>query len=67
MQDDPFGEQGEGDGPAVGPEAKSLKCTECGQHEAFEESTEEIKPMTEEEKIAHLEMLKQRYTAVTDS
>lgn len=29
---DPFGEQGEGDGsPAVGPEAKSLKCSECGK------------------------------------
>ena len=32
VQDDPYGEQGEGDGsPAVGPEAKSLKCTECGK------------------------------------
>ena len=29
---DPFGEQGEGDGSsAVGLEAKSLKCKECGK------------------------------------
>lgn len=29
---DPFSEQGEGDGrSAVGPEAKSLKCSECGK------------------------------------
>lgn len=37
------------------------------QHEDFEESTEEVKPLTEEEKAAHLEMLKQKYTAITDS
>lgn len=76
-EEDPFGEQGEGDGrSAVGPEAKSLKCSECGKlfntplkaqfhasrtgHEDFEESTEEVKPMTEEEKAAHLEMLRKK-------
>jgi len=31
-EEDPFGEQGEGDGrSAVGPEAKSLKCSDCGK------------------------------------
>ncbi|RPB28315.1 hypothetical protein L211DRAFT_860045 [Terfezia boudieri ATCC MYA-4762] len=76
-EEDPFGEQGEGDGrSAVGPEAKSLKCSDCGKlfntkpkaefhasrtgHDNFEESTEEAKPMTEEEKAAHLEMLRKK-------
>ncbi|KAF8421932.1 ubiquitin-related domain-containing protein [Tirmania nivea] len=76
-EEDPFGEQGEGDGrSAVGPEAKSLKCSDCGKlfntkpkaefhasrtgHDNFEESTEEVKPMSEEEKAAHLEMLKKK-------
>lgn len=31
-EEDPFGEQGEGDGrSAVGPEARSLKCSDCGK------------------------------------
>lgn len=31
-KEDPLEDQGEGDGsPAVGPEAKSLKCSECGK------------------------------------
>lgn len=76
-EEDPFGEQGEGDGrSAVGPEAKSLKCSDCGKlfntnlkaefhasrtgHNNFEESTEAVKPMTEEEKAAHLEMLRKK-------
>jgi len=32
----------------------------CRGHDNFEESTEEVKPMTEEEKAAHLEMLKKK-------
>jgi len=60
----------------VGEEAKSLVCTDCGKkfrsiaqaefhgnktgHENFEESTEEIKPLTEEEKKARLEELRQK-------
>ncbi|KJA23517.1 hypothetical protein HYPSUDRAFT_39700 [Hypholoma sublateritium FD-334 SS-4] len=55
-------------------EAKSIKCSECGKifkntalanfhaeksgHDQFEESTEEIKPLTEEEKKQRLEDLK---------
>ncbi|GAA5914587.1 uncharacterized protein JCM6883_004429 [Sporobolomyces salmoneus] len=55
-------------------EAKSLRCTECGKifknaalaqfhgtksgHTSFEESTEEIKPLTEEEKAEKLKELK---------
>jgi len=32
VEEDPYGEQGEGDGrSAVGPEAKSLKCSDCGK------------------------------------
>ncbi|ODN72711.1 hypothetical protein L202_08149 [Cryptococcus amylolentus CBS 6039] len=54
--------------------AKSIKCTECGKtfrssatasfhaeksgHDQFEESTEEIKPLTEEEKAAKLKELR---------
>ncbi|GAA5931123.1 uncharacterized protein JCM15063_002549 [Sporobolomyces koalae] len=55
-------------------EAKSLRCTECGKtfrnaalaqfhgtksgHSSFEESTEEIKPLTEEEKAEKLKELR---------
>lgn len=58
----------------AGEEAKSLVCDDCGRrlksvaqaewhasktgHENFSESTEEIKPLTEEEKAAKLEELK---------
>jgi len=54
----------------VDAEAKSIKCTECGKifkntalanfhaeksgHDQFEESTEEVKPLTEEEKAQKL-------------
>ncbi|ESO86202.1 hypothetical protein LOTGIDRAFT_207116 [Lottia gigantea] len=57
-------------------QAKSLKCDECGklmkseldvqahaartQHSSFSESTEEIKPLTEEEKKQQLERLQER-------
>jgi len=57
-------------------EAKSIKCSECGKvfrntalanfhaeksgHDQFEESTEEIKPLTEEEKKERLAELKAR-------
>ncbi|KAJ7497953.1 ubiquitin-related domain-containing protein [Mycena galericulata] len=57
-------------------EAKSIKCSECGKvfrntavaqfhaeksgHQEFEESTEEIKPLTEEEKKAKLAELRQK-------
>ncbi|KAK0466778.1 uncharacterized protein EV420DRAFT_647981 [Desarmillaria tabescens] len=57
-------------------EAKSIKCSECGKtfrntalanfhaeksgHTAFEESTEEIKPLTEEEKKAKLAELREK-------
>ncbi|KAJ7173705.1 ubiquitin-related domain-containing protein [Mycena filopes] len=57
-------------------EAKSIKCSECGKifrntavaqfhaeksgHQEFEESTEEIKPLTEEEKKAKLADLRQK-------
>jgi hypothetical protein len=60
----------------VGEEAKSLVCDDCGKkfrsvaqaefhasktdHENFSESTEEIAPLTEEEKKAKLEMLRQK-------
>ncbi|KAK3325790.1 ubiquitin-related domain-containing protein [Apodospora peruviana] len=56
--------------------AKSIVCSECGKkfrnadlaqyhatktgHESFEESTEEIAPLTEEEKKARLEELRQK-------
>ncbi|KAG6331149.1 hypothetical protein ID866_7941 [Astraeus odoratus] len=60
-------------------EAKSIKCTTCGKifkntalanfhaeksgHDQFEESTEEIKPLTEEEKKAKLEELREKLAA----
>ncbi|GAA5990311.1 hypothetical protein JCM10908_007308 [Rhodotorula pacifica] len=63
-----------GEEAAAGEEAKSLKCSECGKlfrnqalasyhstksgHTDFEESTEELKPLTEEEKAAKLEELR---------
>ncbi|KAJ3532075.1 hypothetical protein NM688_g7477 [Phlebia brevispora] len=59
---------------AADNEAKSIKCTQCGKvfrntalaqyhaeksgHDQFEESTEEIKPLTEEEKKQKLEDLR---------
>ena len=59
--------------------ARSLKCDDCGkmfrntaeaefhasktQHENFSQSTEEIAPLTEEEKKAKLEALKQKLAA----
>jgi len=59
-------------------EAKSIKCTECGKifkntvlanfhaeksgHDQFEESTEEIKPLTEEEKAQKLIELRAKMT-----
>ncbi|GAA6022324.1 hypothetical protein JCM10207_003285 [Rhodosporidiobolus poonsookiae] len=74
---------------AEGAEAKSLKCLECGKvfrntalaqyhgtksgHSQFEESTEELKPLTEEEKAQKLNELrakmdeKRRLQAVQDA
>ncbi|KAF7618346.1 DNA recombination/repair protein Rad52 [Aspergillus oryzae] len=62
-----------------GEEARSLVCNECGkkfrshaqaefhasksQHVDFSESTEELKPLTEEEKKAKLEDLRQKLAA----
>nr|XP_031859487.1 uncharacterized protein CI109_005135 [Kwoniella shandongensis]KAA5526559.1 hypothetical protein CI109_005135 [Kwoniella shandongensis] len=59
--------------------AKSIKCSECGKifrseatasfhaersgHDQFEESTEEIKPLTEEEKKAKLADLREKLAA----
>lgn len=64
---------------ADGGEAKSLRCKECGklfrnqvqaeahaektEHVDFEESTEEIAPMTEDQKAARLQELKDRLAA----
>jgi len=64
-----------GDAPSDGA-AKSIKCSQCGKvfrdtalanfhaeksgHDQFEESTEEIKPLTEEEKKQKLEELRVR-------
>ncbi|KAK7062536.1 hypothetical protein VNI00_000024 [Paramarasmius palmivorus] len=61
-------------GAAEGVEAKSIKCSQCGKifkntalanfhaeksgHDQFEESTEEIKPLTEEEKQERLAELR---------
>ncbi|GAA5971300.1 hypothetical protein JCM21900_004495 [Sporobolomyces salmonicolor] len=69
-------EEGDGVGEDVEVEAKSLRCTECGKvfrnqalaqyhgtksgHTSFEESTEELKPLTEEEKAAKLSELRAR-------
>ncbi|KAI0766042.1 ubiquitin-related domain-containing protein [Irpex lacteus] len=60
-------------------EAKSIKCTECGKifkntalaqfhaeksgHDQFEESTEEVKPLTEEEKKQKLAELREKMAA----
>jgi len=60
-------------------EAKSIKCSECGKifrntalaqfhaeksgHDQFEESTEEVKPLTEEEKKQKLADLKEKMAA----
>ncbi|THU88750.1 hypothetical protein K435DRAFT_729647 [Dendrothele bispora CBS 962.96] len=57
-------------------EAKSIKCSQCGKifkntalanyhaeksgHDQFEESTEEVKPLTEEEKKQRLEELREK-------
>ncbi|KAF2142420.1 uncharacterized protein K452DRAFT_350800 [Aplosporella prunicola CBS 121167] len=65
--------------PADAAEARSLRCNECGklfrgtaqaewhasktEHTDFEESTEEIKPLTEEEKAAKLAALKEKLAA----
>ncbi|KAI0262306.1 ubiquitin-related domain-containing protein [Gloeopeniophorella convolvens] len=59
-----------------GVEARSIKCTECGKifkntalanfhaeksgHDQFEESIEEIKPLTEEERLQKLEELRSK-------
>ncbi|GAA93951.1 hypothetical protein E5Q_00597 [Mixia osmundae IAM 14324] len=64
---------------AAGVQAKSIKCLECGKifrntalagfhgdrsgHDQFEESTEEIKPLTDEEKRAKLEELRAKMAA----
>jgi len=66
-------------GAAADVEAKSIKCSECGKvfrnpalanyhaeksgHDQFEESTEEIKPLTEEEKKQKLEELREKMAA----
>jgi len=60
-------------------EARSIKCSQCGKifkntalanfhaekggHDQFEESTEEVKPLTEEEKKQKLEELKEKMAA----
>ncbi|KAI0794236.1 ubiquitin-related domain-containing protein [Fomes fomentarius] len=70
------GESSEGAGEAGGAEAKSIRCSLCGKtfknvdlanyhaeksgHDQFEESTEEIKPLTEEEKKQKLAELKEK-------
>ncbi|KAL8623006.1 hypothetical protein ACOMHN_027126 [Nucella lapillus] len=67
------GEKTEAASGEAPPQAKSLKCDECGkllkseldvqahaartQHSSFSESVEEIKPLTEEEKAAQKERL----------
>ncbi|KAG0697930.1 ubiquitin-related domain-containing protein [Suillus ampliporus] len=64
---------------AAEEEAKSIKCSECGKvfkntalanyhaeksgHDQFEESTEEIKPLTEEEKQQKLTDLREKIAA----
>ncbi|KAL7425147.1 hypothetical protein Q5752_000835 [Cryptotrichosporon argae] len=69
-------DEGPEDGLAPDEEAKSIKCSECGKvfrssatasfhaqrsgHQEFEESTEEIKPLTEEEKKAKLAELREK-------
>ncbi|ETN60943.1 hypothetical protein AND_007421 [Anopheles darlingi] len=70
------GETEGGDGTSAEAVAKSLKCDECGklfksqeevefhaaktQHSSFSESTEEKKPLTEEEKKAQLALLEEK-------
>uniref|UniRef100_A0A2M4BTD6 Putative ubiquitin regulatory protein n=1 Tax=Anopheles marajoara TaxID=58244 RepID=A0A2M4BTD6_9DIPT len=70
------GETAGGDGTSADAVAKSLKCDECGklfksqeevefhaaktQHSSFSESTEEKKPLTEEEKKAQLALLEEK-------
>ncbi|KAI0074495.1 hypothetical protein K474DRAFT_1665336 [Panus rudis PR-1116 ss-1] len=72
------GAGGEG-GSGIGLEAKSIKCSQCGKvfrntalanyhaeksgHDQFEESTEEIKPLTEEEKKERLAELRAKMAA----
>ncbi|GJE99251.1 hypothetical protein PsYK624_155010 [Phanerochaete sordida] len=64
---------------AADAEAKSIKCSECGKifrntalaqyhaeksgHDQFEESTEEVKPLTEEEKKQKLAELREKMAA----
>ncbi|KAI0714153.1 ubiquitin-related domain-containing protein [Cerioporus squamosus] len=73
------GEGSAASGEAAGAEAKSIKCSVCGKtfknvdlanyhaeksgHDQFEESTEEIRPLTEEEKKQRLAELKERMAA----
>ncbi|KAI0730979.1 ubiquitin-related domain-containing protein [Earliella scabrosa] len=68
-----------GAGDAAGAEAKSIKCSICGKtfknvdlanyhaeksgHDQFEESTEEIRPLTEEEKKQKLAELREKMAA----
>uniref|UniRef100_A0A2M3Z982 Putative ubiquitin regulatory protein n=1 Tax=Anopheles braziliensis TaxID=58242 RepID=A0A2M3Z982_9DIPT len=70
------GETADGDDTSADAVAKSLKCDECGklfksqeevefhaaktQHSSFSESTEEKKPLTEEEKKAQLALLEEK-------
>ncbi|XP_050085431.1 UBX domain-containing protein 1-A [Anopheles aquasalis] len=70
------GQTADGDGTSADAVAKSLKCDECGklfksqeevefhaaktQHSSFSESTEEKKPLTEEEKKAQLALLEEK-------
>ncbi|KAJ0420754.1 hypothetical protein BJY00DRAFT_120523 [Aspergillus carlsbadensis] len=73
------GEEEEGPALKPGEEARSLVCNECGkkfrsqaqaefhasktEHADFSESTEEIAPLTEEEKKARLQELRERLAA----
>ncbi|KZP08353.1 hypothetical protein FIBSPDRAFT_939043 [Athelia psychrophila] len=68
--------KGPGGTSAADLEARSIKCQECGKvfrntamanfhaeksgHDQFEESTEEIKPLTEEEKAERLKELREK-------
>ncbi|CAE6506001.1 unnamed protein product [Rhizoctonia solani] len=68
-----------GETPSAGGVAQSIKCSQCGKifrdtalanfhaeksgHDQFEESTEEIKPLTEEEKKQKLTELRERMQA----
>ncbi|EMD38961.1 hypothetical protein CERSUDRAFT_112675 [Gelatoporia subvermispora B] len=69
----------EGSSAAAEQEAKSIRCSECGKifkntalanfhaeksgHDQFEESTEEVKPLTEEEKRQKLAELREKMAA----